>query len=303
MSPSRPHSLYLPLRWALLCLALIAVSPGATATVTVVRYPQQEVNPDIGSNYFLALLELVLRKTEASDGPYRLQVADVSMQQGRALESLVGTRRVDVVWTVTSREREQHLLPVRIPLEKGLFGYRVLLIRTGEQGRFDRIKTLTDLAGFSAGQGHDWPDTAILRANQLPVETSSNYPNLFVMLARGRFDYFPRSVSEVSGELRQHQQRGLVLEQRLLLHYPSAMYFFVAKENTALAQRLEKGLYRALNDGSFDALFQHHPAMQDALKLLQQPNRVVLQLNNPLLPEQTPLAVPLFWLEHGRKPR
>lgn len=298
MSPNRAFLLCLALLWSVLLMA----SPAA-ATVTVVRYPQQEVNPDIDSNYFLALLALVLRKTEASDGPFRLQVADVSMQQGRALESLVGSRRVDVVWTVTSREREQHLLPVRIPLEKGLFGYRVLLIRTGEQARFNTIKTLADLARFSAGQGHDWPDTAILRANQLPVETSSNYPNLFVMLARGRFDYFPRSVSEVSGELRQHQQRGLMLEQGLLLHYPSAMYFFVAKENVALAARLEKGLYRALNDGSFDALFQRHPTMQEALQLMKQPNRTVLHLNNPLLPEQTPLAVPLFWLEHGSKKR
>ena len=62
--------------------------------------------------------------------------------------------------------------PIRIPLFKGLFGYRVLLIRKQEQARFDQINTQQDLAKFLGGQGTHWPDTLILQANGLRVTTA-----------------------------------------------------------------------------------------------------------------------------------
>lgn len=51
---------------------------------------------------------------------------------------------------------------------------------------------LDDLACYKAGQGFDWVETSVLRANGLPVMTSANSETLYGMLAAGRFDYFPR---------------------------------------------------------------------------------------------------------------
>lgn len=282
--------------WLLALLLLITATNmlAAEPPVERIRYPRQEASTDHRSDYFLAVLELALNKSQTHFGAYVLTPADIGMQQARALESLLSQRHLDVVWTITSRERERQLLPIRIPLDKGLYSYRVLLIRTGEQPRFDRIRQLSDLAALVAGQGHDWPDTQILRANGLKVETNSRYSSSFEMLARGRFDYFPRGVSEIGPELQQHQQLSLAVEQRLLLHYPSAMYFFVSPQATRLAARLQQGLEVALADGSFDQLFNQHPAMKDALGLLQQP-RLVLALDNPLLPGQTPLGTARYW--------
>ncbi|MFZ5843198.1 MAG: substrate-binding periplasmic protein [Pseudomonadota bacterium] len=280
--------------WLLgLLISTCATGTGAPAPERI-HYPRQEASPDSRSDYFLAVLELALSKTRATFGDYRLMPADLSMQQARALESLLSKRHVDVVWTITSREREQQLLPIRIPLDKGLYGYRVLLIRAGDQPRFDAVRQFKDLAPLVAGQGHDWPDTKILRANGLRVETNSRYISSFEMLARGRFDYFPRGVSEIGPELQQHRDLSLALEQRLLLYYPSAMYFFVNPQATQLAARLQQGLEAALADGSFDHLFNRHPAMQEALRLLQQ-ERLLLTLSNPLLPEQTPVNVARYW--------
>lgn len=291
------------MRLRLLLFSLFTLpSVAGHAADTLIRYPRQEAVADVRSDYFLALLDLALAKTRQSAGDYQLQPAELGMQQERALDSLISNRGVDVVWTITSREREQQLRPIRIPLEKGLYGCRVLLIRTGEQARFDAVQSLPDLATLVAGQGHDWPDTTILRANGLHVETNSNYASSFRMLALGRFDYFPRGVSEAPAELRQHAELNLALERRLLLYYPSAMYFFVNRHNAALAQRLEAGLRQALADGSFDALFRQHPAMREALAVLNQPGRRVLRLNNPLLPEQTPLADKTLWLAPALTP-
>ncbi|NQD36108.1 transporter substrate-binding domain-containing protein [Permianibacter sp. IMCC34836] len=288
----------------LLQFLILALTISATdAAETRIRYPRQEAVTDSRSDYFLSLLELALAKTRRSHGDYLLEAAAVGMQQDRALDSLIRNRGVEVVWTITSREREQQLRPIRIPLEKGLYGCRVLLIRAGEQARFDAVQSLADLATLVAGQGHDWPDTTILRANGLHVETNSNYASSFQMLALGRFDYFPRGVSEAPAELRQHAELNLALERRLLLYYPSAMYFFVNKDNDALAKRLEAGLRRALADGSFDALFRQHPAMREALSLLNQPDRRLLRLHNPLLPEQTPLADKTLWLAPSQEPK
>lgn len=294
MRVTRRNSGYLAWFWLLGLVVGTASAATSVPTPERIRYPRQEASPDSRSDYFLAVLELALSKSRASFGDYQLMPADLGMQQARALDSLLSKRHLDVVWTITSREREQQLLPIRIPLDKGLYGYRVLLIRAGDQPRFDAVRQLKDLAPLIAGQGHDWPDTKILRANGLRVETNSRYISSFEMLARGRFDYFPRGVSEIGPELQQHRDLSLALEQRLLLYYPSAMYFFVNPQATQLAARLQKGLEAALADGSFDRLFNQHPAMREALRLLQQ-ERQLLVLTNPLLPEQTPVNVARYW--------
>ncbi|MCX4029761.1 hypothetical protein H0A36_18915 [Endozoicomonas sp. SM1973] len=59
------------------------------------------------------------------------------MTQSRAFLSL--GRQLDVVWSMTSIERETLFTPVRIPLLKGLLGHRIFIIRNGEEQRFEGI--------------------------------------------------------------------------------------------------------------------------------------------------------------------
>ena len=81
----------------------------------------------------------------------------------------------------------------------------------------------------------------------------------------------------------------------MLLHYPAANYFFVAPDNEALAERLETGLRRALEDGSFDELFRTHPVNAEAFRQTNILVRRVLRLENPLLPAATPLEERALW--------
>jgi ABC-type amino acid transport substrate-binding protein len=194
---------------------------------------------------------------------------------------------------MTSRQREAELLPIRIPLLRGLLGVRLIMVRQEDADRLSAVRSVADLADFRVGQGLGWPDTDILRANGLDIVTGDQYKGLFEMLALGRFDLFPRGITEAWDEVA--ETRGLVVEPNILLIYPTAIYFFVHPDAKALADRIERGLRMAIQDGSFDALFQEHTA--ESLALTQPETRRILRLHNPLLPDLTPLEDRTLWAE------
>lgn len=273
-------------------LGLLTLAPllASGATSERIIYPPTESLLDQRSAYRIQLLQLALTKVGLRNV---LQPGTMAMQQGRALLLIEQGQGIDVFWSMTSKQREQQLLPIRIPIDRGLLGWRLLLIRKGDEARFASIRTAAQLAQMLGAQGHDWPDVAIMRAAGLNVYPSSHYESLFSMLERGRVDYVSRSVSEIDGELARHDPQLLAIEPRLALHYPVAEYFFVRRQRVELAQQIEKGLRLALADGSFDALFQHHHA--DILKQANLARRHIIRLNNPLLPAATPLREKSYW--------
>jgi hypothetical protein len=215
------------------------------------------------------------------------------MQQGRALAMLASGQGMDVVWSMTSKDREATLLPIRIPIYKGLIGWRIPLIRASDLGQFRTVRDLGGLRKLSAGQGHDWPDTDILRSNGIPVFGSPRYDSLFRMLVSSRFDYFPRSVVEIWDEARNHAAEGIAVDPYVVIHYPTAFYYFVNRNNPQLAETIRKGLEAAIADGSFDKLFVEHHTR--ALEKAALEERTVIELNNPLLPPETPLGRRELW--------
>ncbi len=261
----------------------------ACATTTVL-YPRPESLADERSNYPLALLKLSLQKADAN---LVLAPSPVRMQQGRSLRSLAQGKLVDVLWTVTTREREAALLPIRIPIDRGLIGWRLLIIRQRDRQAFSAIDDAPGLAAMRAGQGHDWPDTDVLKAQNFTLSTSSAYENLFKMLALGHIDYFPRSVNEIWPEVDARRAMNFEVAPRIVLRYPQALYYFVNKDNTALATAIETGLRAALKDGSMMKLFvQHHG---DAIARARLSERTVIEIANPTLPPATPLSDRALW--------
>ena len=55
-------------------------------------------------------------------------------------------------------------------------------MRQSDLPQWRRVRSRAELGQRVGGQGHDWPDTAILRANGLQIGTSSSYEALFRML-------------------------------------------------------------------------------------------------------------------------
>ena len=129
-------------------LAWLSVAPllAHAADARVVVYPPPESDGDERSAYRIDLLRLAFAKLGL---PYRLRPGDTVMPQGRALRRIEQQQEVDVFWSMTSVEREQQLLPIRIPIDRGLLGWRLLLIRNGDAARFAAIDSLAPLARLS----------------------------------------------------------------------------------------------------------------------------------------------------------
>lgn len=282
---------------------LVLMSLAATATPVwamephVIGHIRPDTEVDARDAYFLELLELALSRTEEDFGPYRLTMAPVQMTQSRAIRSLLGGTYVDVIWTMTSPQREQQLLPVRVPLLRGLMGVRVPVVQMDDRALLADVADPVSLRRFRAGQGHDWPDTAILEANSIPVALASDYESLFRMLGRGRIDHVPRSVAELGAEGALYETYDLAVGDGPLIVYHAPIYYFVAPDNLRLALRLEVGLQRILEDGSFRRLFLSHPANQRALSEVLLEDRPIIWLENPLLPEETPVDDARLWFE------
>ncbi len=273
-------------------MAMLMATMPAMAEKVSVLYPKPESENDERGNYQIKLLNLALSKSGAN---YAAAPTKVKMLKSRALAQLAAGEDVDVVWSMTSKQREADLLAIRIPLDKGLLGWRIFLISKKNKAAFAQIKALDDLKKLTAGQGHDWPDTEILRSNQLKVQPGASYDGLFKMLDAGNIDYFPRSVMEIWDEQKSHADLGLEIEGKFILQYPTAMYYFVSKKNKALATALETGLKKAISDGSFEQLFNQTHA--DIIKRANLKGRTRFQLSNPLLPPETPLQQKELWLQ------
>lgn len=270
-------------------------APMAKVAINI-RVPKEEYSNSGHTDYIRTLLRLALIRSKAPNERISLSSIEENLTQARLIAELQRGQNIDIIWTMTSREREASMLPIRIPLLKGLLGQRVFLIRAEQQAEFARVNTLTDLAQLTAGQGAHWPDTDILRENGLPVLTSTRYELLFSMLRGGRFDYFPRGVNEAWAELDAHPNEGLAVEETLLLSYPAPMYFFVRQGNEALAQRLEAGLEMLIEDGSMDALFESHPSFMNYVKKANVGARKIFKLHNPQLPKETPIEDARYWI-------
>lgn len=273
-------------------LGLVLVTQAAA---DVVRFPRPEFEGDRRFDYALQLLKLALSKV----GPeYRIELAEIPMNQERQILALEAGRAIDVAPMPSSAEREARLLVVRIPINKGVLGLRLGLIRKGDAARFAGVNTLDDLKRVRLAQGLQWPDTQILQANGVPVITAPSYEGLFKMLVSQRFDYFPRSALEIWDEQASNAET-LEIEPRIALHYYYDAYYMLNRANMGLAEVIRQGLEKAIADGSADRLFDQHHG--ERLRRAQLDKRVVIKLTNPLLTPGTPLDRPELWYDFARK--
>lgn len=276
-------------RYMALGVAMAAMSFSAFAEV--IKYNQSDADPN--GYYAAKMIKLAL---DHIDTKYELQVIPGELTQTRMVEDTLNGS-LDIIWAGTSKDLEEQLELVRIPLYKGLLGHRFLIIRKGDQAKFDQIKTIDDLRKVRLGQGTAWADTKILEANGLNVVKTMKYQNLFFMLDGDRFDAFPRAVFEPFGEVEKRPELNLTVEKHLMLVYKLDFFLFVNKNKKKLARDLELGLNRALADGTFDKVFMSAPTVQEAISKGDFKNRLIIPLKNPLITEQVPVDRVDLWID------
>lgn len=249
---------------------------------------------DENGKYAASMVKLAL--SYSGDGRITYQELPDNFTQKRSQEEIL-RGNIHVMWAATDQELENQLLPIRIPLYKGLLGHRIFLIRADGQAQFDRITSLDELKEIPIGQGRGWADSDILKDNGFKVYTPTKFDSLMHMLDGGRFDAFPRGVFEPFKEVTNYSHLKLAVEKRFMLVYKMPFYLFVSPQNKQLATDLESGLKKAIADGSFEKLFLSNPNVQEAIKSANMKNRTIFYLANPKLPPQTPVDIKEYWVD------
>jgi ABC-type amino acid transport substrate-binding protein len=278
----------------LLCSPLVE----SKTTPMVYRYWDLGVSQN-RDQYQFELLRMALEKTRATHGDYELVRADKKIGSLRASREVSRGDLINIEatpnWTteqVPSELRHDKRIAVKIPLLHDLLGYRRLVIRKSDVRKFAAISQSSELQALVAGQGKDWEDAFIYRANGYKVNAAADYPNLFSMLVAGRFDYIPLSVIEVDSLITQFGKHSfdITIAPNILIYYPFPVLFQVSINQPELAERVEKGLMHAKQDGSMDRLFESYFSA-DLAELRASKNRVFI-LENKRVPEELRMVKP-----------
>ncbi len=236
----------------------------------------------------LGLIELALQD---SGRDYVLRPMVDEMSQTRAARELE-LGNIDFTWTGTSAEYEQRFRAVRIPVLRGLDGYRICVIDPKRQSAFSAVDSLNDLKQLTIGQDPGWSDVEILEAAGLKVVTAL-YDALPSMVERDRFDCFLRGAHEAPNEITKHP--ALAVESELLVVYPFTSFFFANKTDAALAEALETGLKKAYEDGRFMQHFNGHPAIRAIFDQGRIEQRRRFDIPNPFLTDETRAIPDEYW--------
>jgi hypothetical protein len=201
-----------------------------------------------------------------------------------------------------SQELEKQLIPIRIPIFKGLIGYRVFLINQGDRNKFDQIDSLEDLRKLTGIQGKGWTDIKILEdagLKQLAMPGNA----LFRMVDQGgRSDYFARAIYEAIGEIQTLKANypNITLEKRILLAYPFAMYFYFSPQYPKLAKKFAKGFAKIVANGTFDTFFYGHPYIRNAIEKVHLDKRRRFSIPNRYLSPETRNLPAEYWFDPNK---
>ncbi|GGB11040.1 hypothetical protein GCM10007414_25610 [Agarivorans gilvus] len=241
----------------------------------------------------ISLIELAFSKQQQE---LSLSHSNTYYSDARLVEE-VKQGHIDLMWSGASEEMESALRPIRIPLFKGLMGYRVFIVEKSNQYLFSGVDSLSKLTQFKAGLGRFWGDTKILENAGITVIKPVKAESLFYMVDGGRFDYLPLAAHEAWEVVETHPELNLAVDTNLLLIYPLAMYLYVDKGNESLYNILNQGLEQAIADGSFDQVFLGSKLISRTLDVAKFQERKAIHIANPLLPKQTPLERKELWFD------
>ncbi len=284
---------------AVVILAMILLSAIASAQTT--KQPVGETEGEAGGivlwngnktesrqKYEREVLEAALNATKVSHGVWSLQedLTDYPLAADEA--SVFRTKGVDIFGTVagnTKLANEQKIL-IPLPLMKGLLGYRILIIRSADKGKFAGVKTPAQLQKLRMGIPSTWADAELFRQNGYAVEEKGSFDDLFTRLENKEFDYVTFGANEVTGvfNARAAKSGKLIVDSTLLVFYPFPLVFYVNPDNKVLAERVTKGLQIISGNGELDAIFNRYFAAD--LTAVKLPARTMITLKSPILPAE-----------------
>lgn len=295
VQPLLPTTILLRARcWGAALLSLFCLHSYGADTPMVVRVEAASArdNPVVAYR-----IELAQKALNASGKHYTIESCNFPAGQtsdARARDSVRNQHYCDVIATSAGGKASRELSIVPVPLYLGGGGYRVFMANQHGHDRAAKVRSLAELRKLSIGSGPDWIDSNIMLDSGLNL-VQAEYIHLFSMLAIKRFDLLTRAIYEVTGEFRNiGLEDGIVLEPRLMLHYPNDLFFYVAPERKDLQEDLYKGMKILYCNGELQRHISQHYSTRSMRTLVRPERRLVFELPNKYLSRTETWALQTF---------
>jgi hypothetical protein len=284
-------------------LAAAAVSSESMAEPAMAYiHSAAQSGSDRTQDFYWEILKTALEKTSEKYGPFKLETTEYMSEPRQVREMTEATGRITVMLMGTNAELERDLAAIHIPVDKNLSGLFVLLVKSGDHAKSATVQFISNPGGYSIGLSSRSMVNAVFAHNGFhAVSRGTSYEGLFEMLSLGRFNALPRSVSQYAAErdLLEKSYPGLAVEGTILLSCTWPVYFWFSKtqEGRLLARRAGEGMWRMIEDGTYDGIFNRY--FQGALGKLGLENRRNISMENPLSVPETPINDKALWYAPG----
>lgn len=277
----------------------VLILTSSLLAVQTITYTAPRGDEDKRYEYNIALLKAALEVTKEAYGDYSMQPSSYGDVSRKRQIALVESGKMTITWAPASDELQEQLSAIKIPIFKGLLGYRFFFVNDSEKEKFASVKSLEELKKLTMCTGHGWGVTKLYTHHGFKTLISPAYEGLFEMIEQGRADYFSRGINEIfkEYEARKDKYPKLHIDTHLSLYHPLPFYTYLppTKEGKALAQRVEKGFHLLIQSGEFERLFQkyHGELLADA----NLGERTMFSVDNPFLPKDVPYDKKEYWID------
>lgn len=162
-------------------------------------------------------------------------------------------------------EKQGLIRALRVPLERGLLGYRICLVRDEDAALLGNVRSAEDLKKIRIGQGIGWGDLAVYRNAGIDVVEApfNSVSDPVKALASGHFDALPLGVNEYQLFLQAYNKEasGITADRHIVISYPWFRYVWVstaAKDSKLLFEALDKGFRIIAANGEFVAIYEKY---------------------------------------------
>lgn len=259
---------------------LLTVISFQSKAIDIVTVNVGESNDDKRILFKNEVVKLALEITKDEYGEYKILENPQRMNIARAFRELEKGENLSLTFAHTRPEFEKMATPIRVSIRGGIDSYRLLMIRKGQQARFEDIKTVEDLKQFTVGLSPNWSTHKIMANEGFQIVDTANYSSMFRMLELGRYDFMPRAINEVYDELGLYKPiaDGIEIMPKIALYIPSVSYMFVSPKQPRIFQRLNSGLHAISINGDLSKLTDKY--YRKSIERAKIQNRRVITISN-----------------------
>lgn len=245
--------------------------------------------------------DLVRLALEAADVSHDVRIAEHTHADGRAPPALGQGEGhgANIAVASPAKNAADGLQPVYFPVQRGLAGQRLLVVRQEERARFAEIDSLSDLRERVGAVTAS--DQALFRHNRLET-ISASADGLLDAVANGQVDYAALRPQHAVKWLEQQagQHPGLSSEGTPTVAYRGDDMLYVAAEAHDLIRALDVGLVRAYASGDLAEFQAEHPFLKRLAATLELNERGTIPVEHPAVPRALQRTPDDLWLPRLR---